>query len=60
MGCYRNGPHNILVCGYCKLGWLKEAAKVMELMTRDDMLPDVWTCNMLIWGSVTRVGLKKL
>lgn len=35
--------YNILVRGYCKMGWLKEAPKVIELMVQDNCLPDVWT-----------------
>ncbi|KAK6933316.1 Pentatricopeptide repeat [Dillenia turbinata] len=40
--------YNILVSGHCKMGWLREASKVIELMTRKSVLPDLWTYNMLI------------
>ncbi|QHO21116.1 hypothetical protein S245_037996 [Arachis hypogaea] len=40
--------YNILVHGYCKLRWLKEAAEVVELMRANDMVPDIWTYNTIM------------
>ncbi|XLT44464.1 hypothetical protein HN873_037068 [Arachis hypogaea] len=42
--------YNILVQGYCKLRWLKEAAEVVELMSANDVVPDIWTYNTIMRG----------
>nr|XP_029145811.1 pentatricopeptide repeat-containing protein At2g16880-like [Arachis hypogaea] len=42
--------YNILVHGYCKLRWSKEAAEVVELMRANDMVPNIWTYNTIMRG----------
>ncbi|KAL2936538.1 hypothetical protein RDABS01_000360 [Bienertia sinuspersici] len=42
------------------MGWLKEAAQVIDMMTHNNLLPDVWTYNMLINGKRDEMERLKL
>nr|XP_029145806.1 pentatricopeptide repeat-containing protein At2g16880-like [Arachis hypogaea] len=51
--------YNILVHGYCKLRWLKEATEVIKLIRANDMVPDIWTYNTIMRGLCDEGKVKK-